>query len=107
MGTKGDKHTNDSALTAEHLREKLMSIQDITTKKMFGGYGIFHEEKMFGIVDSKGQAFLKVDDLNRPEFEQAGAQPHGKMPYLSIPEEVMKNQDTLIEWAKTSIAISK
>jgi len=54
MGVKGDKTSQDSVLAAELLVEKLISIGSITSKKMFGGHGIFHEGKMFAIVDSKG-----------------------------------------------------
>lgn len=107
MGIKGAKHTNESSLSADLLLEKLISISGITAKRMFGGNGIFHEGKMFGLVDSMGTAFLKVDDSNRSGFEQAGAQAHGKMPYLSIPKDIMNDQDKLVEWTKSSIAISK
>ncbi|MTI30643.1 TfoX/Sxy family protein [Xanthovirga aplysinae] len=107
MGIKGDKGSNDSTLTAELLVEKLISIAKISHKKMFGGYGIFCEGKMFGMVDSKGQAYLKVNESNKQQFENNGAHQHSKMPYYSIPKEIMNNQDDLIEWAKTSIAINK
>lgn len=107
MGVKGDKKTTESSLTAVLLVEKLISIEEISSKGMFGGYGIFHDGKMFGMVDSKAQAYLKVDDGNRANFEKEGAQPHGKMPYLTIPDVIMKDQDKLIQWAKASIAITK
>ena len=61
MGIKGDKLIQDSVTAAELLVSKLDSIGGISTKRMFGGIGIFHEGKMFCIVDSKGQCFLKVD----------------------------------------------
>ena len=37
---------------------------------MFGGHSVFHEAKMFGIVDSKGNYFFKVDETNKADFEQ-------------------------------------
>ncbi|MEP3387759.1 MAG: TfoX/Sxy family protein [Reichenbachiella sp.] len=107
MGIKGDKRSSESALTAELMVERLAAIPGITSKGMFGGQGIFHEGKMFGLVDSKGQGFLKVDDSNRDQFESAGAKPHGKMPYLSIPESVFNDPDQLTQWAQTSIDLSK
>lgn len=107
MGIKGDKLSQDAVSAAESLAGKLDSIGGISTKKMFGGYGIFHEGKMFGIVDSKGQAFLKADDSNRAWFEEKGAHQHARMPYLSIPAEVMSDHEMLTAWAERSIAISK
>lgn len=106
MGIKGDKHSNESALTAALLAEKLAGIGDISTKKMFGGNGIFHDGKMFGMVDSKGQAYLKANESNKSQFEDAGAKPHGKMPYYAIPAEIMNDQDQLIVWAKSSMALN-
>ena len=107
MGVKGDKMTNNSSLSAELLVEKLQPINGVTSKKMFGGFGVFHEGKMFGMVDSKGNCFLKADDSNRSDFEAKGSQKHGKMPYSSIPQEILEDTNTLISWARKSIAISK
>ena len=39
MGIKGEKLTQDAALAAELMIEKLVSTGDITSKRMFGGYG--------------------------------------------------------------------
>ncbi|MEO9965789.1 MAG: TfoX/Sxy family protein [Reichenbachiella sp.] len=107
MGTKGDKITNESSLTAALILEKLISIDGLSSKKMFGGYGIFNDGKMFGMVGSKGQAYLKVDDSNKAQFEKAGAKPHSKMPYLSIPDDILADQEKLVHWAETSIEITK
>ncbi|MFY0626925.1 MAG: TfoX/Sxy family protein [Reichenbachiella sp.] len=105
MGNKGDKMSSDSTLTAQLMVEKLSSINGITSKKMFGGHGIFCNGKMFGIVDSKGQVFLKANESNRLIFEAAGSHAHGKMPYLSIPHEIFQNQSELEKWAHSSIEI--
>ncbi len=107
MGIKGDKLTQDSVSATELLVNKLDSIGGITGKRMFGGHGIFHEGKMFALVDSKGLCFLKADDLIRKDFEKKDSFQHSRMPYFSIPDEVMDNREILIEWAKRSIAISK
>jgi len=105
MGEKGNKQSQDSMLTAELLLEKLSQIGGITSKKMFGGYGIFHEAKMFGIVDAKGQSYLKADDSNRTDFEASGSDKHSRMPYYSIPGEVFDDPEALVEWARKSIDI--
>ncbi|SNT16133.1 DNA transformation protein [Ekhidna lutea] len=104
MGQKGDKHTNEAQLSADLLVEKLSVIDGITSKKMFGGHGIFHEGRMFAIVDSKGTCSLKTDASNEEDFRNEGAEKHGKMPYYAIPERVF-NSNELTEWAKKSIAI--
>ena len=107
MGVKGDKGTNEGTLTAELLIEKLVAIPEVNLKKMFGGYGIFCDGKMFGLVNSKGQAYFKANDSNMDHFENHGSHRHSKMPYFSVPDEVIMDQDTLVEWAKSSIALTK
>lgn len=107
MGIKNDKMTQGSVETAELMVEKLAPLGNVTSKKMFGGHGIFLDGKMFGIIDSKGQPFLKADDSNMDQFKSAGAEQHSRMPYYAIPMSVLSDFDVLLEWAKRSAAIAK
>ncbi len=107
MGKKGDKLTQQSVLAAETILHDLSVIKDVTSKKMFGGHGIFHEDKMFGIIDSKGQAFLKADDTNMADFEAYDSKKHSRMPYYAIPIKVLRNKKELVQWANKSIRASK
>ena len=107
MGQKGDKLTQGSVLVAKEIVDKLEPMGGISSKKMFGGHGIFHEGKMFGIVDSKGMAYLKVDDSLKLSFEEKGAIQHGKMPYFSIPGDIIDDNSELLKWVRKSIKISK
>ena len=107
MGQKGDKMTSQSVLTTALILEKLAWIENITSKRMFGGHGIFHNGKMFGMVDSKGTAFLKAGDTNRMLFENAGLKRHSKMPYYELLQSHLDDAELLSQWAKKSIEISK
>ena len=107
MGIKGDKSGENAALSVQLLQEKLASIEDISTKKMFGGYGVFHDSKMFALVNSSGEIYFKCGDTNKAKFEAAGAQSHGRMPYYAVPDAIQADTDQLIAWAKESIALSK
>jgi DNA transformation protein len=107
VGIKGDKMTADSGNSAEFLQNKLTKIGNIKIKKMFGGHGIFEEDKMFALIDSKGTVFFKTDDTNLSRFEEAGSVRHAKMPYYSVPEDVLNDDELLQEWAQVSIRISK
>ena len=106
MGNKGDKLTSMSKEAAEQLLEQLSLITGVTSKKMFGGHGIFCDKKMFGMITAKGGMFLKVDDSNRADYEEKGSTKHHRMPYYSIPSEILEDQDLLIEWAGKSIEIA-
>ena len=107
MGEKGEKMMSESSKSAEDLQKRLSNLGDIRVRKMFGGHGIFVEDKMFALIDSKGRVFFKVNDTNLSRFENAGSEKHVRMPYYSVPKEVLRDDDLLQEWARTSIKIAK
>ncbi len=107
MGEKGDKLTKQSTLSTEEFLAQISEIQGVTSKKMFGGHGLFHAGKMFGLVDSKGRAFLKADDTTREEYLAQGGEQHSRMPYYSIPKGVLADMEQLLTWVKVSMALSK
>ena len=106
MGLKGDKKTGAADEAIALMLERLNSINSITSKKMFGGYGIFNDNAMFGIIDSVGQAFFKIDESLIPDYESRGGVQHSRMPYYSIPEEILADSNMLVEWAQRSISLN-
>ncbi len=106
MGKKGDKETTKGGRLAEGLLPRLTALRTVTSKKMFGGYGFFQAGKMFGLVTSGAEFFLKVNDSNRPAFTKARAPQHGKMPYFRVPKSVLTDDAKLLEWARASVKIA-
>ena len=107
MGQKGDKMTSASGITAELVTAKLETIDGLSMKKMFGGYGIFHDGSMFGLIDSKGKMFLKSNETIQSYFDALGSEQHSRMPYYSIPEDMLNDHDRLVEMTRRSISILK
>ncbi|MEZ4657964.1 MAG: TfoX/Sxy family protein [Caldilineaceae bacterium] len=107
MGQKGAKLTPTATQVAETFTQRLLPLGEISSKKMFGGHGIFANGKMFAIVDSSGGIFLKAADANLAAFEQAGSAKHGRMPYYAIPEAVLQDDEQLLTWAGASIAVAQ
>jgi DNA transformation protein len=107
MGEKGDKLSNEAGLSLQLLIEKLSGIEGISSKKMFGGYGIFCNDKMFGMVDPKGNIFFKADAATKGKFEDIGSLKHSRMPYYSLPDNVQNNFELLLEWTESSISTTK
>ncbi|NNE98885.1 MAG: TfoX/Sxy family protein [Pyrinomonadaceae bacterium] len=105
MGRKGDKMSADAPKEADEVLRILSPLGDVSSRKMFGGFGIFEGGKMFGIIDSAGGLFLKADETNLSIFESAGSEKHGRMPYYSVPPDVRGSNKKLREWAETSIDI--
>jgi DNA transformation protein and related proteins len=85
--------------------EKLASLEGVTGRSMFGGFGIFAGGDMFALI-SGAALFLKVDDTNRDLYEAAGSQKYGPMPYYLVPDEVFEDDAQLLKWAGVSVAIA-
>ena len=107
MGEKRAKASSASVEAAERLQERLTSLDEITTRRMFGGVGAFASWKMFALVDSNGVIFFKVSDANRARYEAVGAEQHSRMPYYQVPAEVLGDDQVFADWAQASIAIAK
>ena len=106
MGRKGAKLTQEATKASERLVRTLSDLGKVHSRKMFGGYGIFESGAMFALITSEGKIHLKADPSNRKRFEDAGSEKHGKMPYFEVPQNVLKNEQKLHEWARDSIAIA-
>lgn len=106
MGTKGARYSDQVGTFAEELTEELGGLGELSWKKMFGGAGVFVDGSMFALIDSDAQLHLKVDDTNRAQFEAAGAEKHGRMPYFAVPSEILEDDDQFLEWARASATIA-
>lgn len=107
MGKKGDKQTNEAKDEAAALVGALAPLGSVTSKGMFGGYGIFQQGTMFALVDSRGAFHLRVNEDTKREFEAAGGLQHGRMPYFSVPASVRSDQEELLAWAEEAVAIAQ
>lgn len=79
---------------------------EVSSRKMFGGAGIYHQGRMFGLI-AEDVLYLKVDDSNRGDFEAAGMgpfmpwdDPKHVMQYYEVPIDVLEDKDRLCEWAR-------
>ena len=97
--------------------DDLMSdIDGITTKRMFGGWGIYQDGVIFSIITSGDRVYFKVDEVNRSNYEKAGSKPFtysfkGKkksvmMSYWELPVSVLEGSGELKIWIEKSVAAS-
>ncbi len=95
------------------LAEPLRYVEGITSRPMFGGFGIYQNGIFFALIDDD-QLYFKVDETNKKDYEAAGSQPctyvmKGKtmaMDYWLVPEEVMSDPDSCRDWAMKSFEIA-
>lgn len=93
----------------DYLQEVFEQFGPIRAKRMFGGYGIYHDDLMFALVSDE-MLYLKADDQCRDAFEQAGLPPFEypkngklvKMSYYQAPEEIMEDPELAATWARRS-----
>ncbi len=100
---------------ADYIVENLSDLDgDIYSKRMFGGFGIYHNDKMFALVFNS-ELFLKTEKSSVSKFTDLGLKPftyqrQGKevaLSYYQAPVSALDDSETLIEWAKLSIAIAE
>jgi DNA transformation protein len=107
MGEKGSKATTEGDRYATLLVRNLAPIGEVTSKKMFGGHGLFHKGVMFGLIDPKGAAYLKADKKMAAAMETMGSYKHGRMPYYSIPLVALNSTKELLKLARNAIALAE
>jgi DNA transformation protein and related proteins len=95
--------------------EQLEPLGPITSKRMFGGVGLYAGDLFFALI-AGDVLYLKGDDATRGAREKAGARPFqppnrpkgkGKNQYYSVPAAILEDGDALLAWAKQSIAIAR
>jgi DNA transformation protein len=98
---------------AEFVVEQLAGCGSISTRRMFGGLGIYSDDIFFGIIDDD-VVYLKVDESNRKDFERAGCgpfRPYGdertSKSYYDVPVSVLEDADALAAWGRKSIAAAQ
>jgi len=96
----------------DYLLEQLAPLGEVSAKSMFGGWGIYHEGRMFALV-ADDTLYLKVDDANRSDFESKGLLPFrydrtdrevAVMSYYQPPTAALDDRELLCEWAGKGIA---
>ncbi len=98
----------------EFLHEVFEAFGSVSTRKMFGGYGVYHEGLMFGLV-ADDQLYLKVDQNTRAKFEARGltafqyqrGEKQINMSYFLAPEEIYDDQEQAAEWAGLAFSVAK
>ncbi len=89
-----------------YLHEVFIDFGAISSRKMFGGHGIYHQQLMFGLV-ADDELYLKVDKQSIDAFTSAGLEAFEyekngkafKMSYHRAPESIFDNPEQARYWA--------
>ena len=101
------EHSPMSREYLDYLHDLFSAFAPVTTRAMFGGYGVYRDGVIIGIVIDE-VLYLKVDDLTRAAFEAEGSAPfmyeaRGKripMSYWSVPEYALEPPQEFRPWAQ-------
>ncbi len=82
---------------------------EVSCRKMFGGYGVFYDGIMFGLV-ADDILYLKVDStsairfqkLDLPQFEYPKGDKMVKLSYFQAPDVIYDDSAEAILWARRS-----
>jgi DNA transformation protein len=88
------------------VQELLVDWGEVSSRRMFGGHGLYHECLIFAIVVNQ-RLYLKADAVNRPDFEALGLTPFtfpmkGKavaLSYWAAPESIFDDAQDAVRWA--------
>jgi len=95
----------------DYVMELLGPFGTVAARRMFGGQGVYLDGLMFAIV-SEDTLYLRADEMNRIEFEQAGCEIFGyarkgkraTLGFFRAPEDAMESPELMLPWARTAYA---
>ncbi len=104
------------AITDEYLQfvlEQLQGLGNVTSRRMFGGVGLYQEGRFFAIIMGD-TLYFKVNDANRSDYEARGmsqfrpypGRPNISMAYYELPADVLEDAAECAVWARRSVAIA-
>lgn len=93
----------------EFLREVFADFGPVSTRRMFGGHGLYFDGLMFGLV-AQDTLYLKADALNQAFFEEEGLEKfsyekQGKrhqIAYFQAPDQIFDDSQEAAIWARRS-----
>ena len=91
---------------ATHIVDLLDSFGPCEARRMFGGFGIFHQGLMFGLI-ADSSFYLKADPETRDLFTAEGSvafsyykkEKEYRLSYYLAPEAFFEDSDACLRWA--------
>jgi DNA transformation protein len=97
----------------QYILEQISGVPAVTSRRMFGGIGLYSDGFFFGLIDND-TLFFKVDDSNRSDYTARGMaafrpfpdKPDLSMSYFTVPADALEDPDELAAWARKSITVA-
>jgi DNA transformation protein and related proteins len=95
-----------------YIVDQLGALPGLSTRRMFGGLGLYSGEWFFALIDDD-VLYFKVDDANREDYTSRGMKAFMPFPgqpslgYFQVPEDVIEEAEDLARWARQSVAVAQ
>jgi DNA transformation protein len=110
---KNTRSLRSSASFERFVIDQLSDLEPVTSRRMFGGVGLYCGDVFFGII-ARDELYLKVDDSTRDRYERAGMHPFKPyanrpttMKYYAGPVGVLESSVELTRWAQDAVAAGR
>jgi len=97
----------------DYILEQLNRLAPTTARAMFGGAGLYAENRIFGLLDND-TLYFKTNPETRPAFEAAGCrpfQPFGPdtkpMGYFEVPADAIEDPESLRPWLELALVAAR
>lgn len=97
------------------IKDLLSDMSGISSRPMFGGYGLYKDGVIFGIV-ADDKLYFKVGKMNQKKYEDAGCEPLTydtkkrkdiALSYWEVPADIMEDREEVCVWVNESLKISR
>jgi len=95
-----------------YIAEQLATLPELSTRRMFGGIGLYSVDWFFALIDDD-VLYFKVDDTNRDDYVSRGMKAFMPSPgsptfgYFQVPAEVIEEAEELARWARRSVEVAQ
>ena len=101
--------TRKSDSYRDFVLDQLRSVEGVSCRSMFGGFGLYLGADFFGILHN-GRLYFKTDETTRANYRERGMGPFAVSEkqvlksYYEVPDEIVEDQEELASWAREAAA---
>jgi DNA transformation protein len=96
-----------------YILEQLEGLGGLRSRRMFSGVGLYSGELFFALIHDD-TLFFKSDSTNSaeyiarkmPRFMPFPDRPEAVMAYYQVPADIIEDAESLIAWARKSVAVA-
>lgn len=92
----------------EFVLEQVRGLGVVLCRPMFGGHGLVHDKRFFGIIH-KGRVYFKVSEATKGGYVAAGSEVFtpGKgrslLSFYEVPSDIVEAPKRMVEWAREAV----